>query len=241
MARIGDGLQALLDGARIEPEVAALRPDYRAMLVVCEGIVPGSSDDRSDALLRAAEAFAADAADRGTVEELPHIAAWREAYRGFGAKPQRTRSSLEALTRRAPKGLPRINRLADVYNAISVLRQIPFGGEDAIAYRGAPRLMRAVGDEGFATMAEGAPALEHPEPGEVVWADDDGVTCRRWNWRQCRRTALGEGTTSALFILDALEPCSDGDLESASDELLEEIGRWSPGLASGRRLLRAGA
>ena len=48
-------------------------------------------------------------------------AAWREAYRAFGAKPQRTRNSLEALLRRAEGGLPRVNRLTDAYNAISVI------------------------------------------------------------------------------------------------------------------------
>jgi DNA/RNA-binding domain of Phe-tRNA-synthetase-like protein len=32
---------------------------------------------------------------------------WREAYRAFGAKPQRTRNSLEALLRRVETGLPR--------------------------------------------------------------------------------------------------------------------------------------
>jgi len=28
------------------------------------------------------------------VEELPHVAAWRDAYRAFGAKPQRTATAL---------------------------------------------------------------------------------------------------------------------------------------------------
>jgi DNA/RNA-binding domain of Phe-tRNA-synthetase-like protein len=60
------------------------------------------------------------------------VASWREAYRAFGAKPQRTRSSLEALLRRASSGLPRVNRLTDIYNAISVLHQIPLGGDDAL-------------------------------------------------------------------------------------------------------------
>jgi DNA/RNA-binding domain of Phe-tRNA-synthetase-like protein len=32
--------------------------------------------------------------------------------------------------------------------------------------------------------------MEHPEPGEVIWRDDDGVTCRCWNWRQCVRTRI---------------------------------------------------
>ena len=56
------------------------------------------------------------------------MAAWREAYRSFGAKPQRTRNSVEALLRRAETGLPRVNRLTDIYNAVSVLHQIPVGG-----------------------------------------------------------------------------------------------------------------
>jgi len=47
--------------------------------------------------------------------------------------------------------------------------------------------------------------IEHADPGEVVWCDAAGVTCRRWNWRQARRTQLREGTTTALFI-HALDP-----------------------------------
>ena len=129
------------------------------------------------------------------------MAAWREAYRAFGAKPQRTRNSLEALLRRAASGLPRVNRLTDLYNAVSVLHQLPLGGEDLTRYVGAPRLIRATGTEPFDTAADGAAVIEHPDPGEVVWCDDAGVTCRRWNWRQARRTQLREDTTTALFIL----------------------------------------
>jgi DNA/RNA-binding domain of Phe-tRNA-synthetase-like protein len=52
---------------------------------------------------------------------------------------------LEALLRRAASGLPRVNRLTDVYNAVSVLHQVPLGGEDLTRYAGAPRLVRAAG------------------------------------------------------------------------------------------------
>jgi DNA/RNA-binding domain of Phe-tRNA-synthetase-like protein len=55
--------------------------------------------------------------------------------------------SLEALLRRAPAGLPRVNRLTDLYNAVSVLHQIPLGGEDLTRYAGAPRLVRATGTQ----------------------------------------------------------------------------------------------
>jgi DNA/RNA-binding domain of Phe-tRNA-synthetase-like protein len=153
------------------------------------------------------------------VDELPHIAAWREAYRGFGAKPQRTRNSVEALTRRAEGGLPRVNRLTDLYNAVSVLHQLPIGGEDLARYRGAPQLIRATGSEPFDTANDGVAVIEHPDQGEVVWCDDAGVTCRRWNWRQARRTQLTEHTTTALFILDALAPITDDQLRDAAEDL----------------------
>ena len=230
-------LAQFLSGAAVDAEVFALRPDYRAMLLAVDGLVARPGDDRSEAFLRSAEKAAVEAIGGASPEELPHVVAWREAYRAFGAKPQRTRNSLEALLRRVPGGLPRVNALTDVYNAISVLHQVPVGGEDLASYVGAPRLIRASGGEVFATVADGQDAVEHPAPGEVVWCDDEGVTCRRWNWRQGRRTQLTEGTTSALFILDALDPMPDDALRTATDDLVSQLEQLGPDLRVARRLV----
>jgi DNA/RNA-binding domain of Phe-tRNA-synthetase-like protein len=194
-------LESFLEGAQVDPAVIALRPDYRAMLLAVDGIVPAPSDASTDALLQAAEAAARRVLEGRSVEEVHHVGAWREAYRAFGAKPQRTRSSLEALLRRAGSGLPRVNRLTDLYNAVSVLHQVPLGGEDLTRYSGSPRLVRATGEEVFDTVSGGEAVVEHPDPGEVVWCDDAGVTCRRWNWRQARRTCgQRRGRTADLPI-----------------------------------------
>ena len=239
--RTGAPVVEFLAGAWVDAAVFALRPDYRAMLLAVDGLVPGPGDRDSDALLQAAEAAARQALAGGPAEQLPHVAAWREAYRAFGAKPQRTRNSLEALLRRAPSGLPRVNRLTDYYNAVCVLHQIPLGGEDLTRYAGPPRLVRATGTEPFDTVADGQPVIEHPDPGEVAWCDDAGVTCRRWNWRQARRTQLREDTTAALFILDALDPVSDQALHAAADDLVSRLTRLGPGVRAARRLMAAGA
>jgi DNA/RNA-binding domain of Phe-tRNA-synthetase-like protein len=193
-------LEGVLAGAYVDAAVFALRPDYRVLLLAVDGLVTGPSDQESDALLQAAEDAARQALSVRSVDQLPHVAAWREAYRAFGAKPQRTRNSVEALLRRAGSGLPRVNRLTDTYNAISVLHQIPLGGEDLTRYSGSPRLVCATGTEPFDTVADGAAAIEHPDPGEVVWCDDAGVTCRRWNWRQARRTQLDEGRHAPVAV-----------------------------------------
>jgi DNA/RNA-binding domain of Phe-tRNA-synthetase-like protein len=233
-------LQELVDGGSVDPAVFELRPDYRAVLLAFDGLVPGGSDDTSDALMQRAEAAARNALQGRPTEEIPHVAAWREAYRAFGAKPQRTRNSLEALLRRAASGLPRVNPLTDIYNAVSVLHQVPLGGEDLSRYVGAPRLVRAAGTEPFDTVADGVDGVENPEPGEVVWCDDAGVTCRRWNWRQGRRTALRDDTTAALFILDALYPMTDEALLAAADDLAAHVSRLGPGVRVARRLIAAG-
>jgi DNA/RNA-binding domain of Phe-tRNA-synthetase-like protein len=159
------------------------------------------------------------------------MAAWRAAYRAFGAKPSRTRNSAEALAKRAlgDGGLPRVNRLVDLYNAVSVAHLIPVGGEDLDRIRGAMRLVRATGDEEFPTAAGGEDVVEHPEPGEVVWRDDEGVTCRRWNWRQGTRTRLTGASVNALFLLERMAPMTLADLEAAAAELAESLLACCPG------------
>ncbi|MEU5832477.1 phenylalanine--tRNA ligase beta subunit-related protein [Streptomyces diacarni] len=222
-----------LHAAAIDPSVGALRPDYRALLIVAEGLQPGPGDAFSEELLAEAEAKACDP------EQHPHVAAWREAFRAFGAKPKRTRPSVDALLRRAPEGLPRVDRLTDIYNAVSVAHVVPLGGEDLDHYAGPLRLTRAEGTEPFELMSGGEPVTENPRPGEVVWRDERGVTCRRWNWRQCVRTRLTSRTTRAVFLLDALDPMDDPALETAGRALTDALAASSPGAVTTSRLLRA--
>jgi DNA/RNA-binding domain of Phe-tRNA-synthetase-like protein len=221
-------LQHWLDSASIDPSIGALRPDYRALLVVAENVAGGESDEASNAWLVRAEAAEVPL-------EHAHLEAWRDAFREFGANARRTRPSVDALVRRASAGLPRIDRVTDIYNAISVLHVVPAGGEDIDGYSGPLRLTRADGSEDFDTVADGVAVTEHPEPGEVIWRDAAGVTCRRWNWRQCVRTRLSPSTTRAVFIFDALGPLGDDELAAVGDELVAALG--DP--PHGRRVLRA--
>ena len=234
-------LQKFLAGSRVDAAVFALRPDYRVVLIAVDGIVPGPSDQFSEGLLLKAETNAREMLRDGPAEGIPHVAAWREAYRAFGAKPQRTRNSLEALLRRAVSGLPRVNRLTDIYNAVSVLHQVPLGGEDLTRYVGPPQLVRATGKETFDTVSDGTAVIENPDPGEVIWCDEAGVTCRRWNWRQGRRTQLQVRTTTALFILDALGAMTDEALHAAADDLVAYVTRLGPDVSVARRMMGAAA
>ena len=114
--------------------------------------------------------------------------------------------------------------------ALSIRFGACFGGEDLDRYAGLPRLLVARGDEPFDTVRDGAAVVEHPEAGEIVWRDDWGVTCRRWNWRQCKRTALGPESRNLWFIIDRLPPMPIAELLRAGEELASGLARISPGI-----------
>jgi DNA/RNA-binding domain of Phe-tRNA-synthetase-like protein len=211
----------MLERIVIDDAVYALRPDFGAVVLTAEGLSNGPSRPRTTT----PEAEWAGA----------HVAAWREAYRAFGVNPKRARPSVDALLRRAE--LPEINRVVDAYNAVSVRYALPVGGEDLDAYQGPARLVRADGDEPFETVRDGRSVIEHPDAGEVIWRDEAGVTCRRWNWRQCTRTHITERTKNALFILERLAPYPVGLLEAAGRELAAELREISPDAVIGTRLI----
>ena len=215
----------MIDRIHVDDAVTALRPDFAVLAVCAYGLANGPSDDRSRAWL-------AEAAEHAAPLDAPRLEAWRDAYRSFGAKPSRTRPSVDALTRRKP--LPEINLVVDAYNAVSVRHCLPIGGEDLRRYQGPARLVRAAGDE------PSEDALGAPEIGEVIWRDDAGVTCRRWNWRQCVRTRITEETVDALFLLERLEPLTLEELAAAGDALAALLAEITPGVRVESRLIVAG-
>ncbi|ROO90755.1 DNA/RNA-binding domain of Phe-tRNA-synthetase-like protein [Actinocorallia herbida] len=211
----------MLEKIVVTDAVRALRPDFAVLAMAARGLVNGPGDAESRVWLTAA-ALEADPDDA-------HVLAWREAYRAFGAKPNRTRPSVDALLRRADK-LPSISRVVDAYNAVSVEYALPIGGEDLDHYAGAAVLTVADGTE---TFGEDEP----PVAGEVVWRDDIGVTCRRWNWRQGVRTRITEDTRDALFLLERLEPYPLERLHAAGEALATRLRAIAPDVEIEGRLI----
>ena len=70
-----------------------------------------------------------------------------------------------------------------------------------------------------------------------MWCDDGGVTCRRWNWRQARRTGLSVATRTAFFILDALAPVADTELSAAADALVQALSALGSDVSVSRRVI----
>ena len=223
----------------IDPAVAELAPGFRALSITVQAADITHPDVATAALTHACQAMATN--DVAWAEA--HLEAWAETFRKFGAKPQRTPCSASALRKRVQRDgkLPSIDPVVDLYNAISIQYAIPVGGENIAAYVGAPRLAVADGTELFDTMKEGEPAHESPEKGEVVWRDEHGVTCRRWNWRQGVRTRLGAEARQMWFILESLPPMPLDALHAAGDQLIRYLQRMMPGAVIEQHLIGPGA
>lgn len=210
----------------IDERIKQIAPGFRAMSIhvdatnAGEGSLPtGLLTDACDYVLRGGPAWT-DA----------HLTSWADAYTRFGAKPNRTPCSSQALRKRVLKDgmIPSINPVVDLYNAISLKYAIPVGGENHDAYAGRPLLTVADGREPFETVMNGEVVIENPLPGEVIWRDDAGVTCRRWNWRQGTRTRLEAADGRMWFVLESLETMPEDALAEASDMLIEGLNTLMP-------------
>jgi DNA/RNA-binding domain of Phe-tRNA-synthetase-like protein len=205
-------------------DVLALFPAASIGVVRVRGCDNTVHEPRIEALLRQAEAGARAAFAGAVLAEEPRIACWREAYRRFGASPKKSPSSIESLLRRVVKGesLRPINPLVDLYNAVSLERVLPAGGEDLARVQGDILLCRA-GDAEPPVQLLGDGEARPPHPGEVIYRDDLSALCRRWNWKEAERTKLTAATRDALLVIEALPPATRPDLEQALADLAARI------------------
>jgi DNA/RNA-binding domain of Phe-tRNA-synthetase-like protein len=214
----------------VDPDIFSKFPQYRVLVIYAQNLENRPSDDESIKMLREAEEEQRNIFGMEKPSSHPHISAWRDAYKSFGAKASKYLCSVEALLSRTLKGqdLPEINQLVDLYNGISIKHVLPVGGEDWDTITSNLTLTFATGTEPFTTYQDGKEVIDHPESGEVIWADSTGVTCRRWNWRQCIRTQLTTDTRNAYFVLDSLPPCSKASLIDAGNNLMDLLKIFSP-------------
>ena len=213
---------------RIAGEIFDAFPDVRVGVVAFQGVRnAGESAELAD-LLRGEEDEAARRLGEagGPIAEHAHVASWREAYRKFGAKPKDHPSSIENLLRRVLKGhrLPHINRLVDLYNAVSLRHLVPVGGEDLAAVQGDVELAFAGESEPAVRLLGEPPEMARPpKPGEVIYRDRAGALCRRWNWKEADRTKLTESTRDGFLVVETLPPVMRAELVAALTDLAEMV------------------
>jgi DNA/RNA-binding domain of Phe-tRNA-synthetase-like protein len=160
----------------------------------------------------------------GTDERtFPEIVAWRAAFATMGLKPSQYRCASESLLRRlrTEGAVPAIHPLVDLCNAVSMAFAIPIAVFDRRKISGGIEVRPARGHEIY-TPFHGEP--EHPEPGEIVFADGKDIAhARRWVHRQSRCSAVGPDTASVMIVCEAMHATAARDLAALTDALRRAI------------------
>ncbi|MGP3776897.1 B3/B4 domain-containing protein [Streptomyces sp. SDT5-1] len=209
----------------LTPAVADAFPDTLIAVVTATGLRGREEWPETVAALAELERELADGSWQPADETDPRIEAWHTAYRSFGTNPRRIRPSVDALGRRlAKKGaLPRINPAVDSYNVVSVRHGLPAGAFDLDHVAGdVVEIRYADGTEEFTPLGE-PDTVEHPKPGEVIYADATGVLTRHWNHRDAHRTCVTEDSTRVAFLMETVRADRDGHLLKAAAEELRDL------------------
>ena len=254
----------------VDPTLFQKYPGYVRGVVVARRMVNIEPPiDEVARMLKGAHKTVRERSDLEPLAAQPNIAAWREAYRAFGArqaahrgssgatgmgKPTSYPSSIEAMLKRVRRGdeIPYINTLAALCNSTSLRYLVPIGGHaiDVLSDEHQLQLGFAAGSEEF--TAFGASSIEHPEPGEVIFAAVEQafqptsqsqpvptVLCRRWTWRQAEFTKLVRATTAAEINVDGLPPVTPSDVELICNDLANLASIYTGATVEGKMLSEA--
>lgn len=159
---------------------------------------------------------------------FPEIQAWRRAFSQMGLKPTQYRCASEALLRRfrTEGSLPAIHPLVDLCNAISIAFAIPIAVFDREKISGDLEVRPAVGDEVYETFSG---EIEHPEIGEVIFADSSGrAHARRWVNRQSGYSSVNQQTAQALIVSEALHSEAGEDIPRLLTALTRTVAETWP-------------
>ncbi|MET8836842.1 phenylalanine--tRNA ligase beta subunit-related protein [Micromonospora sp. NPDC004540] len=186
---------------RHAPQVWSTFPELTCGVLHATGITPGV--DVTPRLARHADTAHARLA-AGAEGGFPEIQAWRRAFARMGSPPTRYRCAAESLLRRFRRdgALPRLHPLVDLGNALSLGYAVPVAVLDLAGITRDLTVRPATGAETYLTLGGDE---EHPEPGELVFADAAGrAHSRRWTHRQSGASAVRAETTEVLVVIEAM-------------------------------------
>jgi len=218
------------------PDIWSRFPELAAGTLFCAGIHKNVSVAAQVARFNAIAQSRLDAA--GSESELPEIKAWRGVFSRMGLKPTQYRCASESLLRRFRKegALPPIHPLIDLCNAASLAFAIPVAALDVARIAWPLQVRPAIGTENYLSFSN---EIEHPDPGEVTFADAQGQAhARRWTHRQSGLSAIRDETASVLIVMEGVHAGAAADVRSLATALAASMNEvW--GVTPWRGLLTA--
>ena len=213
------------------PEIWREFPELAAGVIRVGGITSAANVDPAVADLIE---IARTRLESTTESQLPEVQAWRRAFSRMGLKPTQYRCASESLLRRFRKEgmLPTLHPLIDLCNATSLAFAIPVAVFDISAIDDHIEVRHAIGDERYLSFAG---EIEHPDPGEVIFADANAnVHARRWTHRQSGASAVRATTSDVLIVTEAMHDAAAADIPALLESLagrISEIWQVEPQIA----------
>jgi DNA/RNA-binding domain of Phe-tRNA-synthetase-like protein len=166
-----------------------------------------------------------------TLRSDPILLGYRQIHDAIKRSNQRFVAAPENLLSQLLRNhrAPRVNRLVDIYNLVSMKTRLAFGAHDLAYTHGNIELRRTLGRETF--LALGAPAPTVVGPGEYGYLDETGEVICRLEVRQCERTKVTPDTTECFYIIQGNPATPPGLLKTAGEELITLTTRFCGGKA----------
>lgn len=202
------------------PEIWRSHPSLTAGVVWMTGVTPDIEVRQQVSTYRT---IAERRLRERPISDFPEIQEWRRAFGSMGLKPTQYRCASESLLRRLHKHgtLPDIHPLVDLSNHVSASFAIPVAAFDLSSVAGNLEVRPAVGTESYATFSGG---IEHPVPGEIIFADEAGrAHARRWTHRQSAASAIRADTSEVLIVAEALHDNGSADIDGLLATLTNDL------------------
>jgi DNA/RNA-binding domain of Phe-tRNA-synthetase-like protein len=211
---------------RIDPQLCAEHPGVAVRYVLVDGVTVERSPPRLRELLRRVE----EQIRAGDISEplLPgvrhNLDAWAAFSRETGAEVPPSPAWLVELVGTG-RPVPRTSNVVDVANLAALCSGLPVAAFDRDEIAGGAVVRQAREGESYVALFERRPTPLRP--GEIVYADDEGVFSR--HAKDSHRTRVRESTTRVLFVVDGCPGVVEGDLDRACALLTDTLRDVVPG------------
>ena len=203
----------------VEKEIFEKLPNACFGVVMAKGIDNNKTYPEIEQLLDESIAAAAQRFEGKKVKEEPDILPYREAFRALGINPNKYLCSIEALFTRIAKGkgMPHINPVVGLGNAVSLKYTLPMGAHDLCG--SSEDICIRLAQPGDTFLPFGGETEETPDSGEVIYAVGHQVRTRRWTWRQSEHGKITPESTDIFFPIDGFTDFNREQVLAARDEL----------------------
>ena len=160
------------------------------------------------------------------VKESNYIKCYRDAFQKLNINPNKFMCSIEALLTRISKkkGMPEINSVVDLVNAVSIKYKLPMGAHDLDSMNEDFYIRYSTDNDIFLPFGE--TDTENMESNELVYASSNDIRTRRWIWRQSEHGKIIESSKNIIFPIDAFVGINDDKAVNAREELSNLLSKF---------------